>query len=393
MSDGDKAYVDGTHRVVAPEATLARVLPLARAMGVTRLAVLTGLDVLGIPTVAAVRPNSRSIAVHQGKGVTLAAAKVSALMEAAECFHAEQFDGMLRLATLDEVRATAQATDPARLPGRPSLAGERLLWVQGRDLMRGGVVWVPHELVTADYTAPVLEQRFQASTNGLASGNHWLEAVLHGLYELIERDALAMWHAEPPARLRARAVDLNSVDGPCAALLAAFARARLTVRVWEITSDVGIAAFECLVAPGDAADPVEPEFGSGCHADRGVALSRALTEAAQARLTRISGARDDFELDEFAASGKAALRRMAAHRLGPAGARALQAAPTHAATSLAADLDHVLARLRSVGCDQVAHVDLTRPELGLPVARMIVPGLEPPFLAPGAGHPRGPAPP
>ena len=69
--DGVKRYSAGTHRVVDPAATLARVLPLAPRMGITRVAVLTGLDVLGIPVVAATRPNSRSIAVHQGKGVTL----------------------------------------------------------------------------------------------------------------------------------------------------------------------------------------------------------------------------------------------------------------------------------------------------------------------------------
>ena len=79
----------GTHRIIDPDATLASVLPHAPRMGITRIAVLTGLDVLGIPVAAAVRPNSRSIAVHQGKGVTLSAAKASAVMEAVETWHAE----------------------------------------------------------------------------------------------------------------------------------------------------------------------------------------------------------------------------------------------------------------------------------------------------------------
>lgn len=79
-----KRYSDGTHRLTDPATTLARVMPLAAQMGVTRVAVLTGLDVIGIPVVAAYRPNSRSIAVHQGKGTTLAAAKASAVMEAVE---------------------------------------------------------------------------------------------------------------------------------------------------------------------------------------------------------------------------------------------------------------------------------------------------------------------
>ena len=87
--DGPKRYLDGTHRVVEPKATLARVLPLAPRFGITRLANLTGLDTLGIPVAAAYRPNSRSIAVFQGKGTTLEAAKASALMEAAEAWHAE----------------------------------------------------------------------------------------------------------------------------------------------------------------------------------------------------------------------------------------------------------------------------------------------------------------
>ena len=75
---GAKHYLAGTHRIMDPDATLASVLPHAPRMGITRIAVLTGLDVIGIPVVAAVRPNSRSIAVHQGKGVTLSAAKASA---------------------------------------------------------------------------------------------------------------------------------------------------------------------------------------------------------------------------------------------------------------------------------------------------------------------------
>src|ERR1700683_2893370 len=88
--DGTKQFCGGTPPVVDPATALARVLPLAPRMGITRVAVLTGLDVLGVPVVAATRPNSRSIAVHQGKGVTLAAAKASAVMEAVETLHRDK---------------------------------------------------------------------------------------------------------------------------------------------------------------------------------------------------------------------------------------------------------------------------------------------------------------
>jgi hypothetical protein len=62
-----KAYTRGTHRVVSPAATLARLLPLLPSMGITRLANVTGLDTIGIPVVMAVRPNGRALSVAQGK--------------------------------------------------------------------------------------------------------------------------------------------------------------------------------------------------------------------------------------------------------------------------------------------------------------------------------------
>src|SRR5947209_4551762 len=73
----EKRFRAGTHRVATPEETLAWVLPKARQMGITRIANVTGLDVVGLPVVAVMRPNSKSIAVAQGKGLSLAAAKVS----------------------------------------------------------------------------------------------------------------------------------------------------------------------------------------------------------------------------------------------------------------------------------------------------------------------------
>src|SRR5271166_1157275 len=322
---GRKRFRDGTHRTLFPESTLARVLPLAPRIGLTRLAVLTGLDRIGIPVVAAYRPNSRSIAVHQGKGTSLAAAKASALMEALETDHAENLTLPLRFATFEEMASVAPATDPDTLP-RAWRAGpitDRLLWVEGRDLATGGPLWVPHELVSADYTAGAADgrSRFQATTNGLASGNHWLEAALHGLCEVVERDALALWHALPEAAQQSRAVDPATINGLVSApLLPLFDRAGIAIRVWDVTSDIGLPAYLCLAASADHADRVQPEFGSGCHPNRDIALARALTEAAQARLTVISGARDDIAIAGHT-TDRVDRQQAAARRLlqGPAG--------------------------------------------------------------------------
>src|SRR5262245_21405550 len=85
-------FTHGTHRLVAPGVTLARILPLLPALGITRYADVTGLDRLGVPTYCAIRPAAATLQVSNGKGLTHASAKVSALMEAIELQHAESPD-------------------------------------------------------------------------------------------------------------------------------------------------------------------------------------------------------------------------------------------------------------------------------------------------------------
>jgi YcaO-like protein with predicted kinase domain len=387
-SDSVKRFRDGTHRVVAPEATLTRVLPLSARMGITRIAVLTGLDRIGIPVAAAVRPNSRSVAQHQGKGATLAAAKASALMEAVETYHAESISLPLRLAAYEELAGTAVV--PARLALAPfgaslrgALTTERLLWVAAQELMTRAPVWVPFELVSTDFTQPlpVGGAIFQATTNGLAAGNTWLEAILHALYEVVERDAVAMWRAAPAAVQDARAVDLNTVDADsCRRLIELFARAGMLLRVWDVSSDVRLPVFVCLVQSGDATDGVEPQLGSGCHAAREIALSRALTEAAQARAAVISGARDDFVPVDYSEARRARQWEIASHWLRSPAKRTFARAPDRAAANdLAQDLETVLAALDAAGVRQAAWVDLSRPDIGIPVVRAIVSDLEGPW--------------
>ena len=234
---GAKRYHDGTHRVVEPEVTLRRVLPLARHLGVTRLANLTGLDRLGIPVAAAYRPNSRSLAVFQGKGATLAAAKASALMEAAEAWHAERVAGpRLRGRHGELLGRGVAALDPSRLPRSADATGEPAQfvfdWVRGRDLLTGAIRWVPLDVVTADYTVGGLPAGpLQSTSHGLAAGNHLLEALCHALCEVVERDALALWRLLPDAAQDATALDLATAPAELRdGLLARFAAAVLLGR-------------------------------------------------------------------------------------------------------------------------------------------------------------------
>jgi YcaO-like protein with predicted kinase domain len=283
-----KAFRQGTHRIVEPAETLARYHPLASSMGITRLGNITGLDRIGIPVVAAIRPNSRSVSVSQGKGLDLSQAMASALIEAVEGFHAEEI-GEGRRAAYRELARDRDVVDPMTLcsTGRRFDIDASISWLEGFDLLRQEPCWLPTEIVHTDYTQP-LDGYFLAGSNGLASGNHLVEAISSAVCELVERDAVALWSASGIRARARRALDIASVDDPdCLALLAKYDRAGIDVRLWHVTTDVGIAAFLCDIRDPSADEPrrLRHFHGAGCHPDRAVALARALSEAAQTRLT------------------------------------------------------------------------------------------------------------
>jgi YcaO-like protein with predicted kinase domain len=391
-----KVYRRGTHRTVPPHETLARLMPLLPEMGITRIANITGLDLIGIPVVMVCRPNSRSVAVAQGKGLDLTAAKVSGVMEAIETFHAERVMLPLRLASYAELRRSESIVDVRRLPfsARGRFADDlAILWVAGRDLRVGGTAWLPYECVHTDYTLPLPQGSlcFAANTNGLASGNHMLEAISHGLAELIERDAITLWKRRDDASRRSTIVDLDTVEDPaCRGILDQLSMAGIDVMAWDVTSDVGVAVFYCLLIGRQTAF-ADPEFGSGCHPSRAIALARALTEAAQARTTYIAGSRDDFLPELYA--GAARERRLGHCRAllaSRAPARAFQDVPSFEADDIATDVDWMLRQLASAGMTQALVVDLTIAKYGLPIVRVVVPGLEGPDKGPGSDYVPGP---
>src|SRR5438876_4822333 len=152
-----KVLREGTHRSQSLENTLRYALRLAPVMGITRIANVTGLDSVGIPVVMVCRPNSRSVAVSQGKGIDLASARASGLMEAAELYHAETITLPLRLATYEELRYQHRVVEIEELPrrfGSRFNSGLRILWCEGRDLFSGENVFVPYEMVHTNYTTP-----------------------------------------------------------------------------------------------------------------------------------------------------------------------------------------------------------------------------------------------
>jgi len=384
FGDKHKLLTEGLHRVCTAQQTLDRVFPIKHKFGITRLANVTGLDRVGLPVVLAIRPNARSISVSQGKGSTLVLAKVSALMEAIEIWHAEHFDQPVFFASFEDLSEHHEFIDLNRLPevrGRIRGGAERLLWVYAHELMSDRNVLVPVEMVHADYTHPLFPGTgyFPSSTNGLASGNNQLEAICHAICEVIERDALALWHHRTPDAQQLQQLDLHTINDPtCLAALQKFADADLDCLVWNVTSDVAVATFMCVIFDRQS-ETNHVGLGSGTHPDRTVALQRALNEAAQTRLNYITGAREDLSFEEYSASGRA--QKMAAFAGLPDGATpSLQFGdvPTSVNADLESDLEFLKRCLRQAGIKEVAVVDLEREEIRISVVRVIVPGLEAP---------------
>jgi YcaO-like protein with predicted kinase domain len=380
-----KVLRDGTHRSQSIEVTLRHVLRLAPIMGITRVANVTGLDSVGIPVVMVCRPNSRSVAVSQGKGIDLASARASGLMEATELYHAETITLPLRLATYEELRYRHTVVEVDELPresGSRFQPNLRLLWCEGFDLLREENVFVPYEMVHTNYTTPLPDGYgcFTASSNGLASGNRLVEAISQAICEVIERDATTLWKLRGEEKLNDNRLDLGSVDDrTCLEILGNFDRAGVCVAVWDITSDVGIAAFACFIVPRTDNTMWHCMVGTGygCHPARQVALARALTEAAQARLTVISGGRDDFHREAYDQWLDPDLVRTMRRRMTHSEpTRRFGEVPHRDGETLEDDVYWELKRLKKVGIRRVVVVDLTKPEFGLSVVRVIAPGLE-----------------
>lgn len=282
----------GTHRIISPEQTWAAIQPLLSAAGITRVADLTWLDDLGIPTVQAVRPASLTLSVSQGKATTYRAAQVSAAMESLENWHVENITPDLTSTSTDELAETL-TYDPAEL-NRPAGSfyhrGAKLDWMIATTLLTGRKTWVPWlatvvNIAVGDSWGPPI---FGMDTTGLASGNSYHEAALHGLYEIMERHGMAA--ARPGSTLFGVPLD-DVARSECAELIEMIHRAGSELQVARMDTWDGYYLFAAEISSPMMEVPFS---GSGLHHNPNVALSRAITEAAQSRLTAISGAREDL---------------------------------------------------------------------------------------------------
>ncbi|MFY3744458.1 YcaO-like family protein [Anaeromyxobacter sp. Red801] len=358
---------------------------LTHALGVTRVARLTGLDRTGVEVASAVRPDGHVLQVTNGKGARFEDAALGALAEAAELWAAER-PGPMPLASAAELRARlgeGAVIGPGALAGGaadPAWEALRVAWCEGVPLEGGAPVAVPAQAVYCPPPGgPLLGPAVLTWTsNGMGAHPDPDRAALHALLEAAERDQLARALPEgfTEGELARRLIDPRGLPdaAPRAAALAASLEARgLRVHLLDLTpagrgaGGLGLPVAGALL--GDPGGPVPLAAGYACRPGRDEALVAALLEAAQSRATEIHGAREDV-LHGDRASAAPLAQLCAAVRP----SRRAAALPSLAAPSPAAALRRIAARLRATGLGPAVRVALEGPP-GLHVVKIVAPGL------------------
>ncbi len=306
-------------------------------------------------------------------------AKVSAIMEALERYSGEWREDALVRWTVEDALSCNNALDPRSLilPQRTTIhiMSQPVAWVKGVDLIENEEIWVPASAAFHPYSSPKDLALFRTNTNGLASGNTMEEAVVHGLCELIERDAWSICES----RHRVVGDILPSKDDRMIQqMLERFSSNGIEVRLKDLTSDVGLPTFAASADDVRLQDPALLSLGMGTHLNPRITVIRALTEVAQSRLTQIHGAREDTVRGKATRQlGYERVKRM--NQMWFADSQKTMALTNYQSYDTADvydDLQVILACLIKRGFKRVVAVDLTRKELDIPVVKMIVPGLE-----------------
>ncbi|MEV5718291.1 TOMM precursor leader peptide-binding protein [Amycolatopsis mediterranei] len=323
-----------------------------------------------------------------GKGVTPVQAEVGALCEALER-HSGHYDG-----DEERVRTSFRALgDKAVHPDTCQLFHERqfadrartnashgpfqhvvepfdddavLDWTPVWSLTRGEHRLFPTALLYFGAPGP---PSVLADSNGNAAGGTLEDAALQGMLEVVERDAVALWWYN---RTRQPAVDLAAFGDPwIAELREAYAGLGRELWVLDLTADLGVPVLAAVSR--QTGGPREAiMLGFGAHLDPAVAVRRALTELNQMMPALLDGwdGGDDPDaarwLRDATVAGQPYLRPDPA--LGPARFDDVSS------PDLLADLRLVQARLEAAGLE-VFVLDQTRPDIGLPVVKVLVPGL------------------
>lgn len=378
-------YFTGTHRVIAPSKTIEINENKLKVAGITRIADITDLDRIGLPIYTAIRPTAEdgAVSIYGGKGITKDHAKASAMMEGFERYSAEKQDENTVTGTIPEISSKGDIIDieSLNLPkdfNKTNMESINLEWNIAHDLISGKDYYVAsnaiyHPYVNEDNSVFSL---FKSNTNGLASGNSLEEAILHGIFEVIERDA---WSIFELTHKNSRQIDLKSIESETVNdALSKFSDNEINIKLMDLTADINVPTIAASADDTLLKDAGLLTLGIGTHLDPEVAILRALTEVAQSRATQIHGAREDTVRADFArTAGYERMKRINKHYFQEEDVKiSLSDIENRSTDSITKDIDIVLDELKANEIEHVLYYDLTRPELNVNVVRVVIPTME-----------------
>jgi thioglycine synthase len=378
------------------------------------------MDRLLVPNYSVVLPGTEDrIWVYSGKGVERSEAKASALMETLErysalssTYHGSIIQGSyLQLSKIyGKVLHPDEVVEPTSQEYNDS---DRAIldFIPGFDLLDNEMVLVPAEIGLYCYHPkyPSIRAFSNSHTNGLASGNTLEEAIAHALCEVIERDAVSiagLCASSIPYNILKKIreslkkdgypaiktpyeerfvddssiflnVNISDIDfGPIKKLVRSFSNANIPLFAKEITQkDVGIPTFVASSVEWITHDYGYFAKGYGTHPDARIALIRAITEASQTRAANIQGARDDLKRIRYSENDEIYKRKW---QFMTSNSKTIEFSQikTYSNEEILEDINLILSKLKKAGLKRAIIIDLTNTDVGIPVVRAVVPGLE-----------------
>lgn len=287
-------------RIRTLEETISVATNLAKEIGLTRVVDITGLDNIGIPVYSSIRPNAKLLQANSGKGLTHQHAKCSALMEAVEFYEAESI-GKTETIIESEQKLKVDRINVhsySQLPNKKNIScfysnTNIINWISFREHFTNEITLCP-----ADTTYFQENSFCETNTNGLASGNNYEEALLHGILEVIERHCYSniiesgnIISRTIPKKIKWETVPYPKVQDLCERIK----QSGSEIYILKLKSNLPIYCIWAVII-----DRYSPQLvgafniGLGCDTSYENALIRAVTEAAQSRLVYIHGNREDI---------------------------------------------------------------------------------------------------
>lgn len=391
-------FFRGTHRIKDPQETIDENEKKLRTAGITRITDITDLDRIKIPVFSAIRPTAQegSVSVYAGKGVTKEQAKASAMMEGFERYSAEKqeedkeriivstYNEIINNSNPDLNKENTLNPKDLLLPKNfttQNVENSRLEWIESTDIITDETIYVPanavfHPYIPSRDNIPSPIAIFKGNTNGLASGNIIEESVLHGIFEVVERDA---WSIFELTKRNKKEINQDSIENDIInELLEKFNQENIKIKLMDITADLDITTVAASSDDMLLKDPALLTLGVGTHLDPNVAVIRALTEVAQSRATQIHGTREDtINADFMRKAGYENMKRMNKHYFMEENEKIdLADIEDKSSNSIKKDIETSIEEVQKIGLDRILFTDLTRKEIDINVARVIIPKAE-----------------